>query len=107
MISQVIRLDDLQNAPAFREANPLFLQGLPEGMGKFAFIAASSVEMLLLREGVIADQGNYKMELSYTSLKINGKRQSDDLHRRVKAAYEAETGRSMTPKARVVVDKNN
>lgn len=106
VILQIIHLDDMRS-PGLREANPLVLQGLPEGMGKFAFFAANSVEMLLLQEGVITDQGNYKMELTHTSLKIGGKRQSDDLHRRVKAAYEAETGRSMTPKARVVVDKNN
>ena len=109
IISRTIRLEDMSDGFSFGAGSPLIFKEITEGSGRLpaTFFTASSVEMMLMREGVITDPGNYKMELTHTSLKIDGKRQSDELHRRVKAVYEVETGRTMTAKSRVVVDKND
>ncbi|MBX2893507.1 MAG: M48 family metalloprotease [Saprospiraceae bacterium] len=47
----------------------------------------------LLRDGLISDPANFQLQLSNTELRVNGKKQSDALHRKYLEFYRAKTGR--------------
>lgn len=47
----------------------------------------------LVQDGLITDPSNFQFQLSNTELKVNGKKQSDDLHRKYLDFYKAETGK--------------
>jgi hypothetical protein len=65
----------------------------------------NAVEQVLLSRGLITDHNNYRMEFTARSLKVNGKRQSNEAHQDVKRAYELAQGHRMSERDKVSVNK--
>lgn len=64
-------------------------------------------EDALVNDGLITDRGNYSFKLTNKSLKINGKKQSKDLHKKYKQFYKSVTGAELTKKSTLEVKRRN
>lgn len=61
----------------------------------------------LLRDNLISDPDNFSMELSGKSLRVNGKKQSDETHERYLELYREKTGKSLDKKDTVRIEVVN
>lgn len=61
----------------------------------------------LLRDKLISDPDNFSMELSGKSLRVNGKKQSDETHERYLELYREKTGKSLDKKDTIRIEVVN
>lgn len=61
----------------------------------------------LRKDGLIDDPGNFQFQLSAKELKINGKKQSDQLHRKYLEFYRAKNGREMGKNDNMIWSESN
>lgn len=64
-------------------------------------------ESELQRDGLVDDPDSYKLEITGDYLKINGKKQSSDLHTKYKKLYQDFSGFKLTDKSKIVIDKKD
>lgn len=62
------------------------------------------LESTMLRDGLIQDNKNYKFELDDKKLRVNGKKQSDQLWNKYKALYESLSGNQLNKKGRITIE---
>ena len=58
----------------------------------------------LKADGLIGNTEEYKVELSGKSLKINGKKQSSEVHGKYLKLYESLSGFEMGKKSKIVIE---
>ncbi len=63
------------------------------------------IERSLLEDGLIDTKGAYRFELTDRTLKIDGQKQPDNIHRKYLKLYEQASGIDWDPKNRVVIEK--
>ncbi|MBP9874418.1 MAG: M48 family metalloprotease [Haliscomenobacter sp.] len=63
------------------------------------------IERSLLNDGLIDSKGGYRFELTDRTLKIDGQKQPDNIHRKYLKLYEQASGIDWDPKSRVVIEK--
>jgi len=61
----------------------------------------------LLRDKLISDPDNFSMELSGKALRVNGKKQSSEMHQRYLELYRGKTGKSLDKKDTVRIEVVN
>lgn len=64
-------------------------------------------ESELQRDNLIKDSDSYKLEITGDYLKVNGKKQSSDLHTKYKKLYQDFSGFKLTDKSKIVIDKKD
>ena len=58
---------------------------------------AQSMKEELQRDGLVSDTRNFKLKLSEKEFKVNGTKQSDELHRKYLDLYRRKTGKELGP----------
>ncbi len=66
-----------------------------------------AMKIELMREKLISDPNDYSFELSPKSLKINGKKQSDEIHQKYMNLYERVAGKKMDKGGNYTVEEHN
>ncbi|MFN0014662.1 MAG: M56 family metallopeptidase [Saprospiraceae bacterium] len=61
----------------------------------------------LLRDGLISDPDKYSMEFTGKYLRVNGKKQPDEVHERYLELYHAKTGKTLDKKDMIRVEVSN
>jgi len=61
----------------------------------------------LLRDKLISDPDNFSMELTGKALRVNGKKQPDEVHQRYLELYQGKTGKSLDKKDSVRIEVVN
>ncbi len=65
------------------------------------------LEDALIKDGLISDKSKYTFELDKNKLKINGKKQSEELRQRYIRLYEKQNGCSFEDKSKIYLSKNS
>jgi len=66
----------------------------------------SAFEKALVKDGLIQNTENYTMELSGKGMKVNGKKQPDEIWEKYKAIYRKVSGFELKGKSKIVVEKD-
>ncbi len=61
----------------------------------------------LLRDNLVSDPDNFSMELSGKALRVNGKKQPDEVHQRYLELYHGKTGKTLEKKDNVRIEVAN
>ncbi len=78
-----------------------------DGGGRVDRTVESSLENAMVRDGLIRNRENYTLELTGKGMKINGKKQSDEVWEKYKSIYRSASGFELNGKSKIVVDKDN
>ena len=70
-------------------------------------IFQSKLEQEMIADGLIEDATNYKLELSGNALRVNGKKQDKNLHKKYLDIYREFKGKSLEGKSKVVIEKSS
>ena len=65
------------------------------------------VKAELLRENLISDPKDFSFQLNFKSLKINGKKQSDEIHQKYLNMYERYSGNKMEKGGNYTVEEHD
>lgn len=80
--------------------------GYFEDGGRVDRTVESALEKALVKDGLIQNTENYTLELTGKGMKVNGKKQSDEVWERYKAIYRKVSGFELNGKSKIVVDKD-
>lgn len=68
---------------------------------------AKQLKAELRKDGLISDPANFQFQLSAKELKVNGKKQSDQLHQKYLELYRAKTGKEMGKNDNMIWSESN
>jgi len=80
--------------------------GYFEDGGRVDRTVESALEKALVKDGLIQNTENYTLELTGKGMKVNGKKQPDEVWERYKAIYRKVSGFELNGKSKIVVDKD-
>lgn len=69
--------------------------------------ASSVLKNALIRDNVITDPNNFSFELSGKSLRVNGKKQPEEVHKKYLELYRQRTGKELGKKDSIRVEEEN
>lgn len=90
---------------AIRLAEIPAIHGQLDHGGMIADDLESIIEHELMRDNLIKDNENYKLELTGNSLKVNGKKQPESLQEKYEDLYEDFSGFDLSDKSKIVINK--
>lgn len=100
----------VEQAQGFAYAPPHIdgnIWGYFEDGGRVDRTIESAFEKALVKDGLIQNTENYTLELTGKGMKVNGKKQSDEVWERYKAIYRKVSGFELNGKSKIVVDKDD
>lgn len=78
-----------------------------DNVGRFDNDINDALEAKLLEDGLIQDRENYKLELSGKQLKVNGKKQSDEVYEKYKALYKEISGHPISDQSKIKIKRRS